>query len=79
MPCSRCAGLTVPEVMRDGGSCVVATRCVICGDLVDHVIIHHRTHVARPHRNRARTPIFNRKRNESSRHHFAASARVTHP
>jgi uncharacterized Zn finger protein len=76
MPCSRCAGLTVPEVLRDGGHRVIAIRCVICGDVVDHVIVRHRTHAARPQLSRARTPIFDRKRNGRGKIRFTSNAHV---
>jgi hypothetical protein len=77
MPCSRCAGLTVPEMMREGGSRAVAQRCVICGDLVDHVIVRHRACVAHPRLSHARTPIFNGKRHKNGRRRVTTSARPT--
>jgi len=42
MQCPRCAGLRVPEIIYEGGSRVLALRCVHCGDVVDRVIVLNR-------------------------------------
>ena len=36
MQCTRCAGLRVPEIIYEGGSRVLALRCVYCGAVIDH-------------------------------------------
>lgn len=46
--CIRCGGLTVVEDLCGGrtgspGSELTVRRCVICGDVVDPVILEHRT------------------------------------
>jgi hypothetical protein len=40
--CSRCGGLTVPEWMREEMIVSPARRCIICGDIVDPVILRNR-------------------------------------
>ena len=42
MQCTRCAGLRVPEIIYEGGTRVLASRCVHCGDVIDHVIVLNR-------------------------------------
>ena len=42
MQCTRCAGLRVPEIIYEGGSRVLALRCVHCGDVIDRVIVLNR-------------------------------------
>ena len=42
MQCTRCAGLRVPEIIYEGGSRVLALRCIHCGDVIDHVIVLNR-------------------------------------
>jgi uncharacterized Zn finger protein len=57
--CTRCSGPQVPEVISNGGTKATALRCILCGDIIDGVILYHRRHRARlPHTSRARTPIF---------------------
>lgn len=46
--CARCGGLTVPELMRDGVVVSVGRRCVICGDIVDAVILRNRGYSPTP-------------------------------
>jgi hypothetical protein len=55
MQCTRCAGLRVPEIIYEGGSRVFALRCVLCGDIIDRVIILNRQHRRLPYPNRTRT------------------------
>jgi len=57
MQCTRCTGLTVPELIIDGGMRGVVKRCVSCGDLVDHVILRNRTRRVLPKPTRTRTPV----------------------
>jgi uncharacterized Zn finger protein len=58
MHCTRCAGLRVSEIIYEGGSRVLALRCVHCGDVIDPLIIlnRHRRLYRKPRR--ARTPIY---------------------
>ena len=62
MRCTRCAGIRVPELITEGGMRSVALRCVLCGDLTDHVIIRNRQQprfvVVKD--GRARTPVYGR-------------------
>jgi RNA polymerase-binding transcription factor DksA len=58
MRCTRCTGMRVPEVISEGGTRVLALRCVHCGDIVDRVIIRNRLRPLHPQPGRARTPIY---------------------
>jgi hypothetical protein len=58
MQCTRCAGLSVPEIICEGGTRISALRCVHCGDIVDHVIIMNRRRRRHPKPSRGRPPIF---------------------
>lgn len=58
MQCPRCAGLRVPETIYEGGTRVHALRCILCGDVIDHVIALNRQCHLRPDPSRARTPIY---------------------
>lgn len=40
--CARCSGFVIPEQMRDLGLHAVAWRCLLCGDIVDGVILRNR-------------------------------------
>ena len=60
MECVRCAGLRVPEAISEGGTRVMALRCVRCGDVVDRVIVHNRERRRHPAPGRARTPVYRR-------------------
>jgi len=42
MRCTRCAGLRVHEIIYEGGSRVLALRCIHCGDVIDRVIVLNR-------------------------------------
>lgn len=51
MPCGRCKGLMVCEQICDmngtgGDLCMDGYRCLLCGDLVDAVILKNRQQVA---------------------------------
>ena len=67
MHCTRCAGLRVSEIIYEGGSRVSALRCVLCGDVTDHVIAFNRQRRPYPKPRRARTPIYGNDRWEKSR------------
>jgi uncharacterized Zn finger protein len=58
MQCTRCAGLRVPEIIYEGGSRVLALRCVHCGDVIDRVIVLNRQRRRLPYPNRTQTPIY---------------------
>ena len=58
MQCTRCAGLRVSEIIYEGGSRVPALRCVLCGDVTDHVIAFNRQRRSYPKPNRGRTPVY---------------------
>lgn len=58
MECTRCAGLRVSEIIYEGGSRVHALRCVLCGDIIDRVIILNRQRRRLPYPNRTRTPTY---------------------
>lgn len=42
MQCARCAGLSIPELIVEGGARIFAMRCLHCGDVVDHIILMNR-------------------------------------
>ena len=56
MECTRCAGLRVSETIYEGGRRVHALRCVLCGDIIDRVIILNRQRRRPPYPNRTCTP-----------------------
>lgn len=58
MQCTRCAGLRVPEIICEGGTRVLALRCLHCGDVIDHVIALNRQRRRLPHPRSPRTPIY---------------------
>jgi hypothetical protein len=58
MHCTRCAGLRVPEILFEGGTRVLALRCVHCGDIVDWMIVLNRQRRPYPKPHRGRTPIY---------------------
>ena len=58
MQCARCTGLRVPEIICEGGTRVMALRCIHCGDVVDRVIVRNRLRPRYPQPSRARTPIY---------------------
>jgi len=43
--CTRCGGFIIPEAFRDIDSYSVGWHCLLCGEIVDHVILQNR---ARP-------------------------------
>jgi len=42
MQCARCPGMSIPEVIVEGGARIVAMRCVHCGDVIDRIILMNR-------------------------------------
>lgn len=56
--CVRCSGLRVPEMISEGGTRVVALRCVHCGDITDRLIANNRLRRRDPLTRRPRTPIY---------------------
>ena len=48
MQCTRCAGLRVPEIIYEGGSRVLALRCVYCGDVIERVVVLNRQRAVFP-------------------------------
>lgn len=58
MQCIRCGGLRVPEIICEGGTRVLAFRCLHCGDIIDRVIVLNRQRRRLPHPGRARTPTY---------------------
>ena len=58
MECTRCAGLRVSEIIYEGGSRVFALRCVLCGDIIDRVIILNRQRRRLPYPNRTQTSAY---------------------
>jgi uncharacterized Zn finger protein len=67
MQCTRCAGLRVPEIIYDGGTRVLALRCVHCGDVIDRVIVLNRQHRRPPYPNRTQTPTYENHRWKKNR------------
>ncbi|ALA61086.1 hypothetical protein [Nitrospira moscoviensis] len=61
MRCGRCAGMSVPEIISEGGTRLAAQRCIHCGDVVDGVILRNRHAGQRPRPGRARTPAYSRR------------------
>lgn len=56
MHCSRCTGLMIRDDLQDetGLSRFVAWRCLICGEVLDLVILENRSAVPKPMVNRGR-------------------------
>lgn len=67
MQCTRCAGLRVPEIIYEGGSRVLALRCVYCGDVIERVVVLNRQRRRLPHPNRTRTLMYGSDRWRKSR------------
>ena len=62
MQCIRCAGMTVPEIIGEGGLRRVAWRCIHCGDILDRVIAHNRLRRRHAPPRRPRTPVYGNSR-----------------
>ena len=62
MQCVRCAGMTVPEIISEGGLRRVAWRCIHCGDILDRIIAHNRLHRRHAQPSRPRTPVYGNNR-----------------
>lgn len=56
--CDRCAGMTVPELISDGGTRAFALRCIHCGDVTDRLIVRNRMRRKAPLPRRPRTPTY---------------------
>ena len=61
MNCSRCNGYMVQEDYADSGHEIgqfrlIAWRCLICGEVIDPVILKHRSSRPEPPIDRARRP-----------------------
>jgi len=41
--CTRCGGFIIPEAFRDIGLSSLGWRCLLCGEIVDGVILKNRT------------------------------------
>jgi len=48
MQCARCAGLRVPKIIYEGGTRLLALRCIHCGDVIDPVIVMNRRCYGQP-------------------------------
>jgi len=61
MNCVRCHSIMIPEVYDDhhgtSGQRISAMHCVICGDIVDSVILRHRKNAIQPLGDRARLAV----------------------
>jgi len=62
MQCTRCAGMTVPEMISEGGMRAMALRCIRCGDIVDRIIAQNRLRRRHAQPRRPRTPIYGNNR-----------------
>lgn len=40
--CTRCGGFSIPEAFHDVGLASVGWRCLLCGEIVDGVILKNR-------------------------------------
>ena len=44
MQCARCTGMSIPEVVVEGGARILAMRCIHCGDVIDRIILSDDLH-----------------------------------
>ena len=44
MRCALRAGMRVSEIIFEEGARILAMRCVLCGDVIDQVIVMNRQH-----------------------------------
>jgi len=56
--CERCGGVLLQDVLEEVGEPVHALHCMVCGEWVDPLILHHRKLTVLPEPSRARTTIF---------------------
>jgi uncharacterized Zn finger protein len=68
MQCTRCAGLRVPEIVYEGGSRILALRCIHCGDVIDQVIVFNRQRLSHQKPRRARMHIYRNVRRKKNQH-----------
>jgi hypothetical protein len=64
--CRRCGGVLLPAVLEEVGVPLTALHCLVCGEWVDPLILHHRNLAVLPEPSRARTTIFNAAAREDS-------------
>ena len=57
--CRRCGGILLQDVLEEVGTPLHALHCVVCGNWIDPLILHHQTLTVLPEPGRARTTIFN--------------------
>ena len=69
MSCARCGGLRVPEIICEGGTRLLALRCIHCGDIIDHVIALNRQRRPYPKSYRGRTPVYGNGRWKTNTNH----------
>jgi hypothetical protein len=48
----------MPELIYYGGAKILALRCILCGDIINRVIVQNRQRRRHPLPSRARTPIY---------------------
>lgn len=56
--CGRCGGVLLQDVLEEVGVPLHALHCMVCGEWVDPLILHHRKLAVLPEPSRARTTIF---------------------
>jgi hypothetical protein len=56
--CRRCGGVLLQDVLEEVGVPLHALHCIVCGEWVDPLILHHRKLAVLPEPSRARTTIF---------------------
>ena len=42
MQCARCAGMSIPDLIVEGGARIFAMRCLHCGEVIDRIILMNR-------------------------------------
>lgn len=64
--CGRCGGILLQDVLEEVGVPLHAWHCVVCGNWIDPLILHHRTVIVLPDPgSRARTTTFNGSKEEA--------------
>lgn len=74
MLCARCSGMRILEVIAEGGVRLWALRCILCGDVTDHVITKNRTRPQRRPEHRPRTPVYGKRKWDRSTSRFVSSS-----
>jgi hypothetical protein len=63
--CSRCGGILLSDVLDELGTPLHAWHCVVCGNWIDALILHHQTVTVLPDPgSKARTTIFSGSKGE---------------